>query len=67
MQRLRASHRITGDSRRCALPGASRHHSKRHSHSANSSIGVLIYNGFTSETFANMPMICARIFGCFNF
>ena len=35
--------------------------------SANSSIGVLIYNGSTSKTFANMLMICADICGCFNF
>ena len=35
--------------------------------SANSSIGVLIYNSFTNKTFANMLMICVRICDCFNF
>ena len=38
-----------------------------YSHSANSSIGLLIYNGFTSKTFANMLMICTDICGCFIF
>ena len=38
-----------------------------YSHSANSSIGVLIYNGSASKTFANMLMICVCICDCFNF